>query len=175
PETSDHDTNFGEGSAMATAVTSRGGVRRPEARIFLQPVAAPAVLGYFALGSALIVYGSWLGVCLSTAAPGAVHLLNGLYDAMVDQARDHRHDVPRPDRHEVPPGPEPRLPVRERRELQPAADGTGARRERRQPRLPQRALQSERQPHLHPDRLPGHGDGRGRPLQAQRAGPHSRA
>jgi pyruvate dehydrogenase (quinone)/pyruvate oxidase len=27
-----------------------------------------------------------LGVCLSTAAPGAVHLLNGLYDAMVDQA-----------------------------------------------------------------------------------------
>jgi len=27
-----------------------------------------------------------LGVCLSTAAPGAVHLLNGLYDATVDQA-----------------------------------------------------------------------------------------
>jgi pyruvate dehydrogenase (quinone) len=27
-----------------------------------------------------------LGVCLSTAAPGAVHLLNGLYDASVDQA-----------------------------------------------------------------------------------------
>jgi pyruvate dehydrogenase (quinone)/pyruvate oxidase len=27
-----------------------------------------------------------LGVCLSTAAPGAVHLLNGLYDAKVDQA-----------------------------------------------------------------------------------------
>src|SRR5919198_4580504 len=27
-----------------------------------------------------------IGVCLSTAAPGAVHLLNGLYDAMVDQA-----------------------------------------------------------------------------------------
>jgi pyruvate dehydrogenase (quinone)/pyruvate oxidase len=27
-----------------------------------------------------------LGVCLSTAAPGAIHLLNGLYDAMVDQA-----------------------------------------------------------------------------------------
>ena len=27
-----------------------------------------------------------LGVCLSTAAPGAVHLLNGLYDAAVDQA-----------------------------------------------------------------------------------------
>jgi len=27
-----------------------------------------------------------LGVCLSTAAPGAIHLLNGLYDARVDQA-----------------------------------------------------------------------------------------
>lgn len=27
-----------------------------------------------------------LGVCMSTAAPGAVHLLNGLYDAQVDQA-----------------------------------------------------------------------------------------
>jgi pyruvate dehydrogenase (quinone)/pyruvate oxidase len=27
-----------------------------------------------------------LGVCMSTAAPGAIHLLNGLYDAAVDQA-----------------------------------------------------------------------------------------
>jgi pyruvate dehydrogenase (quinone) len=27
-----------------------------------------------------------LGVCLSTAGPGAIHLLNGLYDAAVDQA-----------------------------------------------------------------------------------------
>jgi succinate-acetate transporter protein len=31
----------------------------PAARIFLQPVAAPAILGYFALGSALIIWGSW--------------------------------------------------------------------------------------------------------------------
>ena len=31
----------------------------PEARIVLQPLAAPSVLGYFALGSALIVWGSW--------------------------------------------------------------------------------------------------------------------
>ncbi|HZD65925.1 MAG TPA: GPR1/FUN34/YaaH family transporter [Acidimicrobiales bacterium] len=30
-----------------------------EARIFLQPIAAPSVLGYFALGSALIVFGLW--------------------------------------------------------------------------------------------------------------------
>src|SRR5579885_2280987 len=27
-----------------------------------------------------------LGVCFSTAAPGAVHMLNGLYDAKIDQA-----------------------------------------------------------------------------------------
>src|ERR671937_2995231 len=27
-----------------------------------------------------------LGVCLSTAAPGAIHLLNGLFDAAIDQA-----------------------------------------------------------------------------------------
>jgi len=32
---------------------------RPEARIMLQPIAAPSVLGNFALGSALIIYGSW--------------------------------------------------------------------------------------------------------------------
>lgn len=31
----------------------------PRAGIFLQPIAAPAVLGYFALGSALIIWGSW--------------------------------------------------------------------------------------------------------------------
>lgn len=33
--------------------------RIPQGRILLQPIAAPAVLGYFALGSALIIYGSW--------------------------------------------------------------------------------------------------------------------
>lgn len=27
-----------------------------------------------------------LGVCFSTAAPGAIHMLNGLYDAKIDQA-----------------------------------------------------------------------------------------
>src|SRR5689334_22646963 len=27
-----------------------------------------------------------IGVCMSTAAPGAIHLLNGLYDAKLDQA-----------------------------------------------------------------------------------------
>lgn len=47
---------------MATAIERPLRVQRPEARIFLQPVAAPAVLGYFALGSALIIYGSWFAL-----------------------------------------------------------------------------------------------------------------
>lgn len=42
-----------------TAIRRPHQVPVPEARIFLQPVAAPAVLGYFALGSALIIWGSW--------------------------------------------------------------------------------------------------------------------
>jgi succinate-acetate transporter protein len=42
-----------------TRARTRSGSPTPEARILLQPVAAPSVLGYFALGSALIVYGSW--------------------------------------------------------------------------------------------------------------------
>jgi succinate-acetate transporter protein len=32
----------------------------PEARVFLQPVAAPSVLGYFGLASGLIIFGTWL-------------------------------------------------------------------------------------------------------------------
>ena len=42
-----------------TAIRRPRELSRPEARIFLQPVAAPAVLGYFALASALIIWGSW--------------------------------------------------------------------------------------------------------------------
>jgi len=42
-----------------TTVRRPSRLEGPQARIFLQPVAAPAVLGYFALGSALIIWGSW--------------------------------------------------------------------------------------------------------------------
>ena len=36
-------------------------LRRPlEARIFLQPIAAPSILGSFALASGLLIYGTWL-------------------------------------------------------------------------------------------------------------------
>jgi pyruvate dehydrogenase (quinone)/pyruvate oxidase len=44
-----------------------------------EETAALAAVGY-------AKFSGRLGVCLSTAAPGAVHLLNGLYDAAVDQA-----------------------------------------------------------------------------------------
>lgn len=32
----------------------------PETRVFLQPIAAPSVLGYFGLASGLIMFGTWL-------------------------------------------------------------------------------------------------------------------
>jgi pyruvate dehydrogenase (quinone) len=44
-----------------------------------EETAALAAVGY-------AKFSGRLGVCLSTAAPGAIHLLNGLYDAAVDQA-----------------------------------------------------------------------------------------
>jgi succinate-acetate transporter protein len=42
-----------------TAIREPRHIGGPQAGIFLQPIAAPAVLGYFALGSALIIWGSW--------------------------------------------------------------------------------------------------------------------
>jgi len=44
---------------MTTTFARPRRLERPEARIMLQPLAAPSVLGYFALGSALIIWGSW--------------------------------------------------------------------------------------------------------------------
>jgi uncharacterized protein len=44
---------------METAIRRPVRTAKPEARILLQPLAAPSVLGYFALGSGLIVWGSW--------------------------------------------------------------------------------------------------------------------
>lgn len=40
----------------------------PAARIFLQPIAAPSVLGYFALASGLIIFGTWLAGAWGPAA-----------------------------------------------------------------------------------------------------------
>ncbi len=44
---------------VETTIRQPRSLGTPRARIFLQPIAAPAVLGYFALGSALIIWGSW--------------------------------------------------------------------------------------------------------------------
>src|SRR5690349_6108135 len=44
-----------------------------------EEIAAMAAVGY-------AKFSGKLGVCFATAAPGAVHLLNGLYDAKMDQA-----------------------------------------------------------------------------------------
>lgn len=40
----------------------------PEARIFLQPIAGPSVLGYFALSSGLIIFGTWLAGAWGSAS-----------------------------------------------------------------------------------------------------------
>ncbi len=58
---------------MALAMNGRDSTRwRPEPRIFLQPVAAPSVLGYLALSSALIIYGTWFaGAWGSAKSAGA--------------------------------------------------------------------------------------------------------
>ena len=48
-----------------------------------------------------------LGVCLGTTGPGAIHLMNGLYDAAVRRRagrRDHRPDLSRSDRHPLSAG-----------------------------------------------------------------------
>ena len=57
------------------------------------------------------------------AAPGAIHLLNGLYDAKMDGApvlAITGPDLSRPDGHALPAGSEPPRPVRGRHGLQPA-------------------------------------------------------
>lgn len=53
---------------MDTTIRRLPRAGKPDARIFLQPVAAPSVLGYFALGSALIIWGSWLTGAWGTEA-----------------------------------------------------------------------------------------------------------
>jgi succinate-acetate transporter protein len=51
---------------MTTTLARPRRLERPEARIMLQPLAAPSVLGYFALGSALIIWGPWFATAWGT-------------------------------------------------------------------------------------------------------------
>ena len=83
-----------------------------------------------------------LGVCVGTTGPGAVHLLNGLYDAHMDGAPVVAitgmtfHDL---DRDALPAGPRYNKAHAGRRALQRRSDRTGTRRAGDQPRLPVRA------------------------------------
>jgi succinate-acetate transporter protein len=47
---------------MTTTFARPRRLERPEARIMLQPLAAPSILGCFALGSALIIWGPWFAM-----------------------------------------------------------------------------------------------------------------
>jgi succinate-acetate transporter protein len=51
---------------MTTTFAQPRRIERPEARIMLQPLAAPSILGYFALGSALIIWGPWFAMAWGT-------------------------------------------------------------------------------------------------------------
>src|SRR5579884_1785711 len=51
---------------MTTTLARPRRLERPEARIMLQPLAAPSILGYFALGSALIIWGPWFAMAWGT-------------------------------------------------------------------------------------------------------------
>ena len=59
-----------------------------------------------------------VGVCLATSGPGAIHLLNGLYDAKLDHAagaRDRRPAVADGARRQLPAGGRPADPLQGRR------------------------------------------------------------
>jgi hypothetical protein len=51
---------------MTTTLARPRRLERPDARIMLQPLAAPSILGYFALGSALIIWGPWFATAWGT-------------------------------------------------------------------------------------------------------------
>ena len=59
-------------------------LRRQEAKIKFVHVRHEEAAAFMACGYAKFT--GRLGVCLATSGPGAIHLLNGLYDAKMDQA-----------------------------------------------------------------------------------------
>ena len=93
-----------------------------------------------------------LGVCIATCGPGAIHLLNGLYDAKMDHApvlaiTGHTyHDLIGM---HLPAGGRPPRTLRGRRRLQPACHGRQARPRAGRRRLPLGPVDAERvAPHL---------------------------
>src|ERR1041385_1562874 len=59
-------------------------LRKRQDRITFVQVRHEESAGFMACGYA--EYTGTLGVCLATSGPGAIHLLNGLYDAKLDGA-----------------------------------------------------------------------------------------
>ena len=103
-------------------------------------------------------YSGRLGVCLATSGPGAIHLLNGLYDAKMDGAPvlaltgQTYHD---PDRHALPAGSRSAVAVQGRRGLQPADPRRRPHAGARRRRLPRRPLAERRRAPFLPGRLSG--------------------
>ena len=58
-------------------------LRRQEDHIDLVPARHEEMAAFMAVGHAK--YSGQVGVCLATQGPGAIHLLNGLYDAKLDR------------------------------------------------------------------------------------------
>ena len=87
-----------------------------------------------------------VGVCLATSGPGAIHLLNGLYDAKLDHAagrRDRRPAGARGARRRLPAGGRPHDPVQgRRRRVRAHGDRARADPPPDRPRRPHRALRS---------------------------------
>src|SRR6201997_882470 len=61
-----------------------GGLQRADARFEFVQVRHEEMAAFMACGHAKFT--GELGVCLATSGPGAIHLLNGLYDAKLDHA-----------------------------------------------------------------------------------------
>lgn len=61
-------------SAIDQQHASTGGENGFRASIFLQPIAAPSVLGYFAGASGFLIFGIWLGGGIDTTPTNAISL-----------------------------------------------------------------------------------------------------
>ena len=89
-------------------------------------------------------------VCMATSGPGAIHLLNGLYDAKLDHVPGGRHrraDQPDGDGRQLPAGGRPAQPVQGRRQrLRADGDGARAAAERARPGHPGRDRAGVRRP-----------------------------
>lgn len=73
----------GDGINGVIGALNRDGAGKPGARLEFVQVAHEETAGLMATAHAKFARGD-VGVCLSTGGPGAIHMLNGLYDAKLD-------------------------------------------------------------------------------------------